>query len=165
MRRISLLAALLLLAAACSGAGRDIRTETRFPDDEGIVADVNFARIVLDERRSYKISAEVASFSTHNGAVIPVLSWKGKYVHVGLDGKTAVWIAGIGLPDRSVGPPVVHYTNGLFLRVDSRRRAIFADGTVLKLARGVNTPPPKTTVTARIDPAKHLVIEMVWEAP
>lgn len=163
MRRVLVAALVLLLAASCSGGGDggpSAGPAPRFPDDEGVVTNVNFERIELDGSRRYPISATISSFSTYNSKVISLLSWKDAYVHLGLDGKdTAVWVAGIGVVDTSADPPVVVYTSGLLKRVDAKRRAIFEDGTVLRLGSGVEAPRPGTRVTATIDAARHLVIK------
>lgn len=137
----------------------DFTQVPRFPDDQGIVTQVDFTLIELDNGREYKVSPAIQSFSTYTGQMSPLLSWKDKYVHLGVeDGETAVWIAGIGVLDRSVDPPVVYYTNGIFRNVDEQGRAMFADGTVLRLAEGVETPPANSRVTAVIDPRRHIIV-------
>lgn len=139
--------------------------EPRFPDDQGIVTDINFSVVELDGERRLPILEEVESFSTYTRRAQPLLSWKDKYVHVGLDREGGVrWIAGIGVLDRTMDPPAIHYTGGLLIRIDRNGKAIFEDGTVLQLGSALERPPPGSTVRATIDPAKHEVIDVAWEA-
>lgn len=126
------------------------------------MTEVDLSRIVLDGNKKFEISPEVQSFSTYNRTVIPLLTWEGKYVHIGLEDKTVVWIAGIGPVDTSQNPPLVYYTNSVYLEKRGSS-AIFLDGTVLRLAEGVEVPPSETIVKATIDPAKHVVIDLFWE--
>lgn len=164
MRGVALGTLLLLLVACGPREGIFESGKPRFPDAEGIVTEIDFKRVVIDEKRTYEISPAVESFSTYNGKVASLLSWKHTYVHLGLDGdETVEWIAGIGVLDRSREPPVVHYTGSKIERVDGRSRAIFEDGTVLRLKRGQERPPKGTPVRATIDPESDLVIELVWE--
>lgn len=156
---------LLILGVVLSGCGRDTEVEfpkrVRYASDQGVVSQIDFAKIRLDDKRSYSIREDVQSFSTYNGKVTPLLSWKDKYVHIGVDDdKNVLWVAGIGVLDRSVDPPVVYYSNGLLRRVDDKRRAIFDDGTVLQLDKDVKVLPAKSRVTAEIDSVRHVVTEL-----
>jgi hypothetical protein len=60
---------------------------------------------------------------------------------------------------RTGAPPVVYY-NGVLVRRDGPR-AIFRDGTVLRLAAGVTPPVEQGLVRAEIDPALHTVRAVV----
>lgn len=83
----------------------------------------------------------------------------GQYVQLGLNGKKVEWMAGIGVVVRGEAPPVVYY-NGVLVRVDGDR-AIFRDGTVLKLADGVTSPVESGLLRAELDPALHRVRALV----
>jgi hypothetical protein len=150
----------LLLLAGCPRARVDYSKQARFPDDEGQVTDVSFEQMRIEGKRRHPIDSEVQSFSTYNGVVTPLLSWKDKYVHVGLNREgNAIWIAGVGVIDRGVDPPVVHYTNGLLKKVEGHRM-IFADGTVLRVAPGVQIPAVNSRLNVTIDANRHLVVDL-----
>lgn len=155
--------ALWLLIAACSrGGGEELVLDgrPRFPDAEGVVEEISFERIVLDGGRSYRVSKELRSVSTYDLAPVPMLHRKGQYVQLGLDGDEAAWMAGIGVVVRApAASPVVFY-NGHLLRTE-RDRAVFRDGTVLRLAGGVESPVAEGLVRAEIDPARHEVRALV----
>lgn len=163
MRRATLylLAFLLISCARQTAKVDDYSKQTRFPDDEGTVTAVDFEDIQIDGSRKHPIRPDVQSFSTYTGKITPLLGWMGKYVHVGLDheGRT-IWIAGIGVVIDATDRPTVLYLNGELLRVDSQNRAIFRDGTVLRLDRGVTPPSRKKPLKATIDPARHVVVEL-----
>lgn len=150
----------LALLAACSsggdGASLKLDGSPRRPDDQGVATEVGRERIVLDGKRSYSVSAQLKSFSTQTLETVPLITRKGQYVQVGLDGKTVVWIAGIAgvIPSK---PPRVHY-QGSLVRVDGSD-AIFKDGTVLRLGQSAAGSKPGS-YTALIDPGSHLVVEM-----
>ncbi len=159
---------LLLLAGAltlvgCSSKSDEERVvldgRPRFPDAEGVVEQISFERITLDGGRSYEVRKDLQSFSTYDLAAVPMLHRLGQYVHLGLDGKEAAWMAGIGVVVRGPAPPVVFY-NGFLLRLDGDR-AIFRDGTVLKLADGVTSPVESGLLRAELDPALHRVRALV----
>lgn len=155
---------ILLLALACCSRRQttDYSKTERFPDAEGIVTSVDFERIRLDEDPPHVIDRSVQSFSTYNGKVAPLLSWKSKYVHLGLgDRGRVIWVSGIGVVVDDPETPVVYYTEGVVERVDSKGRVIFQDGTVLTLDGSVEKPAPKSKVTAKIDPQKERVIELL----
>lgn len=130
----------------------------RIPDDEGVVTSINFERVTLDGAHVYKISKIVESFTTGSHLTTPLAHWKGRYVHIGLDGKkAAVWIAGIGVVAK-VQPPYVAYT-GVFDRV-KQGRAIFTDGTALKLGPGVTPPPHGQRSLVILDPEKKFALSI-----
>lgn len=154
---------LLLLLACATPEPVDFSKSNRFADDQGIVTDIDFESVQLDGSRKHTIDPEVQSFSTYNGKVTPLLSWKQKYVHVGLDeNKAAIWISGIGVVDRTADPPIVRYANGLLKSIDSRRNAIFADGTVIKLSKDLEIPPDPEghRLNIQIDPVSHEALSM-----
>jgi hypothetical protein len=119
---------------------------------------VTFRRITLDGTRTYAVSPRLRAFSTYTRQLEPMLSREGQYVQVGLDGRTMVWMAGVAAVVPTT-PPTVYYI-GRMVKVDRARRAAFADGTVLRLAPDVPTNE-RRRVRARIDPARHLVVELV----
>ncbi len=131
----------------------------RLPDAEGVVEQISFEEITLDGGRTYDVSRQLQSFSTYDLAATPMLHRLGQYVHLGLDGGTVEWMAGIGVVVRGPGAPVVYY-NGFFLRRDGGR-AIFRDGTALRLADGVTVPNGQGLLRAELDPARHEVRALV----
>jgi hypothetical protein len=155
---------LALMLVGCSRGGEEnhfvLDGSPRFPDAEGVVEEISLDRITLDGHRTYKVAKDLASFSTYDLSPTPMLHRQGQYVHLGLDGDTATWMAGIGVvvrvPDK---PPVVYY-NGYLLKVDDGR-AIFRNGTVLRLAGGVKSPTDAVLLRAEIDPATHRVKALV----
>lgn len=143
----------------------------RIPDAEGVVEEISFERVALDGGRSFAVSKDLQSFSTYDLAAVPMLHRLGQYVHVGLKGKKVEWMAGIGVVVRNpTAPPVVYY-NGVLVRLENDR-AIFRDGTVLRLADGVTSPAesdaasggqvqPPSLVRAELDPGLHRVRALV----
>lgn len=166
MRRLMFVAIGMLLLVACvrqeEKPASILDKGPRYPTDEGVVTDINFERMELDGSRVYRISEAIESFTTRSHDVTPLLSWKNRYVHVGVnDQREAIWVAGIGVVTGD--PRVVVYT-GAFERVDAKGRAIFRDGTVLQLGEGVQAPSKKTEVVVNIDPSKHAVVMLREQA-
>lgn len=167
MRKLAFVALMVALAGlfACSKKdgpepARDIKGP-RHPDDSGVVTDVNRQRIELDGKRSYLVSPSLESFSTYDKKIVlPLLSWKSKFVHLGLSEKKVIWIAGIGVVDTTVSPAVVHYTLGVLERIDAKGNAILKDGTVFRLAPGVVAPRAGSTIRADIDPKTRMAVQM-----
>jgi hypothetical protein len=157
-----LLVSTVLLAGGCRRGGHPLVLDgrPRVPDAEGVVEEVSFDRITLDGGRSYGVRKDLQSFSTYDLAAFPMLQRQGQYVQLGLRGRQAAWMAGIGVVVRKPGAPPVVYYNGVLLRLDGRR-AIFRDGTVLRLADGVTPPVPQGLVRAEIDPTLHTVRSVV----
>lgn len=122
----------------------------RYPDAEGVLTEVSRERVALETGKRWRLVDQPQSFSTYTLAQVSLLARKGQYVQLGLDGDRVVWVAAIGAVTR-VDPPVVYY-NGELERVDDENRAIFEDGTVLRLAAGVTSPVEKGFVRAEIDP-------------
>lgn len=153
----------LLLASSCrrDQALVDFSQQVRNPDDQGVIVGIDFDRLELEGGVRYDIRTDVQSFSSYNGSVTPLLSWKQRYVHLGLDrDKKVLWIAGIGIVVDSEGRSVVLYSGGVLKELDRSGRMVFEDGTVLKLAEGVSAPERDSTVMAKIDPSTHEVIEV-----
>ena len=152
------------MLVACRPGGEHHRVvldgRPRLPDAEGVVENISFTRITLDGGRSYPVSKTLQSFSTYDLAAVPMLQRQGQYVQLGLDGHTVTWMAGIGVVVRAPGQPPVVFYNGFLLRVEGRR-AVFRDGTVLRLADGVTSPATGALVRAEIDPDRHEVRALV----
>ncbi len=133
----------------------------RFPDAEGVVASVTREEIVLDGDRRYAVAEGFKSFSTYTLALEPMLSREGEYVQLGLSDGEAVWMAGIG-GVLHTDPPKVLYEGRLVEINDGR--AIFRDGTVLRLGGDVGAPDDAEgdddadgLVLAEIDPHARVV--------
>ena len=135
----------------------------RIPDDEGVATALTTSSITLDDERTYPVSRRLVSFSTYNAAIEPMLNRKGHYVQIGTeeeDGREVmVWMAGIATVVRTAEPSV-YYTGTL--REVKDGRLIFRDGTVFRLADGIDPAPPTppASVFVRIDPARHVVVEV-----
>jgi hypothetical protein len=159
-----LLLVVLLLLAGCSRGGKEnafaLDGSPRFPDAEGVVEEISLDRITLDGDRRYKVSEDLASFSTYDLSTTPMLHRKGQYVHLGLDGDTAEWMAGVGVVVRVPDQPPVVYYNGYLLKIEDGR-AIFRNGTVLRLADGLKSPTDPGLIRAEIDPVRHRVRALV----
>jgi hypothetical protein len=154
---------LLVVVGACSrGGGEELVLDgrPRFPDVEGVVTEISFERITLDGGRSYRVSDQLRSFSTYDLAPVPMLHRKGQYVQLGLDGDEVAWMAGIGVVVRAPGRAPVVFYNGHLLRIEGRR-AVFRDGTVLRLGKAVKSPVAEGFVRAEIDPFRHRVRSLV----
>lgn len=153
--------ALVLFVATlgCSGEGGSVITETRFPDDEGVVTAVTLERMELGGERAYTISTGVESFKSRSHEVTQLLFWDGKYVQLGLGGDDeVVWIAGLGTVTRT-DPPIVRYS-GVFEEIDPETgRAVFEDGTTLAVAEGLDPPSSGTEVAVIVDPAATAITE------
>lgn len=158
IRRLIVAALVGLLLAACSSddsGAIKLDGSPRVPDDQGVATSAGRDKIVLDEKRTYKVSPSLQSFSTFTTETRPLATWVGQYVHIGLKGDTVTWIAGIAgvVPTK---PPRVHYP-GRLKEIDGDK-AVFEDGTVLTLAPKVK--PPVGQLTALIDPKTHKVVEV-----
>lgn len=151
----------MALQAGCTGSEPiDHREEVRFPDDQGIVTAVNFDEITLDGERSFPISDEVDSFTTRGHDTTPLVHWQDRYVHIGIDADgLVIWVAGIGIVVEEDDARVVLYT-GVFEGLDEDGNAIFQDGTVLRLAEGIEPPGVGDEAAARIDADTDQVIEL-----
>jgi hypothetical protein len=153
----------VMALAGCSGGDEDrfaLDGSPRFPDAEGVVERISTERITLDGGRSYDVAPDLVSFSTYDLGPTPMLHRTGQYVQLGVDGHTAQWMAGIGVVVRAPGKAPVVYYNGYLLDVQDGR-AIFRNGTVLRLADGVKSPADTGLLRAEIDPARHRVRALV----
>lgn len=163
MRRLAAVVALVILPlAAC-----DSRTPApvvrldgtaRFPDDEGIATALDRNSITLDGERRYKVSDELRSFSTYTRELEPMIGRRNQYVQIGVVGDEMVWMAGVSRVIKVRGEPAVFYT-GRFREV-ARGRFVFTDGTTFAVAPGVARPGTRRSVTVRIDPETHRIVEI-----
>lgn len=158
-RWLGVVALVLTAPGACSGGGDErlvLDGSPRHPDVEGVVEAVTVDQITLDGGREYKVSSALQSFSTYDLAASPLLSRKGQYVQIGLQGKTAEWMAGIGVVVRAPGADPVVFYNGILVETDGDE-VTFQDGTVLTLAKGVKPPVETGPLRAEIEPTSHQV--------
>jgi hypothetical protein len=148
VRRLGLALLLVVVAAAACGddGDSDERVEARLPDVEGVVVAVDDDELELDDSRAYEIGEGASSVSTYTLDEVPVRL--DTYVHVGLDDDGRVeWIATIGIV-ADTDPPGITYTGTLVEVIDGR--AVFADGTALKVPPDLDPDPG--FVTAILDP-------------
>jgi hypothetical protein len=164
---VVLAAALLAGAGGCGddsrGGGVALDGSPRVPDAEGVVAAIgpDFSTLTLEGGRTYRIPKDVQSFSTIDGSTQPLRRRVDQYVHVGLDGDTMVWIAGISAVIDTGGTKAVYY--GGELRNIAGSRLEFTDGTVLRVAKGVTVPAEAEgkRVLATIDPQQRVIVTLV----
>ena len=158
VRVVAALVTATLLVGACSKDERAtlvLDGSTRRPDAEGVVDQVSSSHLTLEGKR-YPLSSKLQAFSTYTLEAVPVLARRHQYVQVGLDDGTIVWLAAFGAVVRVPGSePTVYYT-GVFRRMEGGR-AVFRDGSALRLAGGTAAPKPGTRVRADIDPERHEV--------
>lgn len=129
----------------------------RFPDAAGVVTDISAQSVQLDDGSTYAISPEVESFTSKEHLVTALLRWKdGWYVHIGLEGDSVIWIAGIGLARGDSGQ--VNYP-GVFDRME-RGHAIFADGTAFMADEGVEPLPEDSEALAIVDVQRDVIVEL-----
>lgn len=148
-----------LVSCGGSGGPRHVVLDgrPRYPDAEGVVTSVSRSRITLDGGRTYKVSADLESFSTYDLQPISLFQRDKQYVQIGVHGGAVTWLAGIGAVVRIPGQaPFVSYV-GRLKAIDSDHRAIFFDGTVLRLAAGVQATPGGGPGRVLIDPDRHVV--------
>lgn len=139
----------LVAVAAVAGACRSsddgavkLDGSPRVSDVQGVITQATPTMIELDGER-YEVDKDVVVFSTYNRKIIGLSRAIGDYVHVGLEGKKAVWIARVGRVLRTdPAKPVVIY-QGTLKRV-AASRLDFTDGTVLTLAKGLTVPASRT---------------------
>lgn len=147
--RATIVALVVLVAAACGG-GVGEPADTSFvaldgsprpPDAAGVLTAIaaDNSTITIDGEHVYELHESLQSFSSVDGSTQPVRSRVGQYVHVGLDGETALWLAGIGAVTRIDGrPQTVNYI-GTIKAVDGRQITM-VDGAVFELADDVEVP-------------------------
>jgi len=158
-----------LTAVACGGgeptASIKLDGSPRVSDDEGVVTsvDVEGRRLILDGERDYEVAEQLKSFSALDLSTQPLADAEGAYVQVGLNGDVVVWIGRIAklVPTE---PPAAFYVGrfGSITDIDGERRVVFGEGTVLRLADGVEAPEGAAgqILQAQIDPATHSVVAL-----
>lgn len=158
MGRAGAAVALCVVLVACEGGGNDGRVvldgRPRHPDVEGVVEEISTSHVRLRGGRRYKVTRKLQAFSTTTLEPVPVLRRRGHYVQLGVEGDTAVWLAAFGAV-LELNPPVVPYVG--FLEAIRGDRAVFRDGTVLRLAPGAARVEPNRHARAEIDPEKKQV--------
>ena len=153
---------LLLTTAACQRDADpapvvDLDGSPRIPDAEGVVRTVDRRHNELDGGRSDPQSPDLQSFHSKTRAAISVLQRKGEYVQVGIDDGTVVWVAAIGAVVPLDRPTVFYQGTVSDL---SAGRVTFDDGTVLRVARGVDAVEG-SFVRAELDPSTKQVVALV----
>ena len=156
---------MFVVSAGCGGGGASHRAvldgSPRYPDREGVVTEVSLTSLVLNGKERFKVDPKLQCFSTYTLESVPLLGRKNQYVQLGVDGKKVTWVASfaavVHLPGQA---PVVFYT-GRLVRVDDQHRAVFRDGSVLRLAAGVTAPRSASILRAEIDPATQRVRALV----
>ena len=164
--RVAVAALTLVLAVACSkGApAPDIVLDGRphAPGDEGVLSALTERTLSLDSRRDYRLSPKAKAFAAASLQKVPLGGRLGQYVQVGLVKKTVVWIATFSAVVQLPGKPPVAFHIATLKQVDAERRAVFADGTVLRLDSTVELPATlPAMVRAAIDVATHSIRELV----
>lgn len=153
------MALVLLVPSACRGEApgrRDILDGApRRPSDEGVATTLTFRGITLDGSRSYSISPDLIAFSTYTLQLEPLLAARGQYVQVGVKGRTVMWMARLGGVVRTSRGRRAFY-DGVLTRYE-RDRAVFRDGTVLRLGARVPRIEVGVLVEAEIDVGTHRV--------
>jgi hypothetical protein len=163
MRRagaVALGALLVLAVGGCRSTSTPVHVALdgtpRRPTDQGIATKVSRSSLTLDGRRAYKVSPDLQSFSTYSLATTPLAEKQGQYVEIGARGGTVYWIASIA---DVLGGKTVYYT-GRLRRIEKSGDAVFADGTVLRLAPPLRRSALRGQVVARIDAQVHEVVEL-----
>ena len=159
-------AALLLVACSSGPPAPHIKVDgsPRYADDEGIITrfDENTLRITIDGKRRYVISEKARVFATSTLQPVGLRGRIGQYVQVGLAEKQVVWVATFTQVVQLANTPALAFEVGTLVRVDSRHRAVFKDGTVLRLASGTALPATLPAhVRADIDAGAHSIRELV----
>jgi hypothetical protein len=132
----------------------------RRADDVGVVTKVSLDQVVLDGKRTYRVSKKLQCFSTANLQSIPLLSLHNRLVQVGAHDGTVDWVAAFAAVVRVEGqPPTVFYVGRL--RSVTGNEARFVDGTVLRLGPQVVPPKPGGQVRADIDPSSGAIRQLV----
>jgi hypothetical protein len=156
--------AVLLLGTACSSSSSGrvaLDGSPRFPDREGVVTEVSLSGLTLNGHDRFTVDRRLQCFSTYTLESVPLLGRKNQYVQVGIKGHRVVWMASFAAVIRLPGQrPVVYYT-GHLVKVDVQHRAIFRDGTVLRLGSNVSAPPGTAVLRAEIDTSTQRVVNLV----
>ncbi|MBA3655409.1 MAG: hypothetical protein H0W70_14595 [Actinobacteria bacterium] len=163
----------LAIAVAVGGAGCHHASNTssprlvldgrpRYADDQGVVTTLDSQHIVLDGKRSHRLTDKVRVFATATMEPVPLSGRLGQYVQLGLKGDTIAWVATFTAIVQLPGTPRLAFHIGTLERVDAKRRAIFRDGTVLALDEEAAAPPSvPVKVRADIDVDLHRIRELV----
>lgn len=115
----------------------------------GVVAEVSFTSLRLEDGRSFEIERDLQCFSTYTLEPLPLLGREGQFVHLGTQGRKVRWIASIGAVTRG-DDPAVFYTGTV--EAVTPDRLTFRDGTVIGRGRGVDPPAKGSFVVVEVDP-------------
>jgi hypothetical protein len=151
--RRSLVAVLLAGLAACShGDDTPRAVKARIPDVEGVVTAADRDSIDVAGHH-YVLADDASSVSTYTLKAVPLRLHT--LVHAGLDDRGLVqWVATIGLVSTST-PPRVRYTGTV--RSVSDSRAVFTDGTALRVAPDLHLPTA-AFIAVQIDPTTATIV-------
>lgn len=161
-KRVAALAVLALLLGGCGGDDAASKTfvpdgSARLPDAAGVVVKASAKGLTLDRERAYKVSPNLAAFSTFNSRPVQLASVVNNFVHVGIEDDTVVWLALIGPVDTDAGGLRTTLYQGT-LTSTRGSRLYFRDGTVLQLEPGLRMPDDALGLTtAHIDADSGLV--------
>jgi hypothetical protein len=132
----------------------------RYPDDEGVLRGLTRRELVLDERH-YKVTENLQAFSASTMETVGLGNRLSQYAQIGVNGKTAVWIAMYSAVAQLPGRPALAFHIGTLSRV-AKDRVVFKDGSVLKLRHNSRTPAqPGAVVRAEIDVKRHRVDKLI----
>lgn len=161
-------AAAALLAAFSIAACGDTAPPTsvtldgtpRVPDGSGIVVEAGADRLELAEGTIFGYAEEFVSFATATQELVPVRGTPGDFVLYAVHDDELRWL-GVVSAVVTVDGERRAYHGGRFVERDEEQRLVFADGTVLPAAPGLEDPPTGRVSTVTIDPERGLVIGVV----
>lgn len=152
----------LLLAAGCSKPSAPpiaLDGSPRRPNAEGVVTEVTFDKLTLDGSRTFRVHPKLQCFDSATLRTVPLLQRKGTYVQLGVAGETVRWLAGYSAVVELPGQPAMAFHVGTVVRSEAGE-IVFRDGSVLKVAPGVQPAPAGAVARADIDVARHAVIAL-----
>ncbi|GAC1586999.1 MAG: hypothetical protein NVS3B21_01550 [Acidimicrobiales bacterium] len=170
--RWTIVATASCLLAACTGGGA-VRpaivldgSPHRF-NAAGVVTSADRRHVVLDDRRSYAVDPKLVVFDAGTLQVSPLVDAVGRFALIGTRGRRVVWLEPLSVVVTLPGAAPAVLTFGSLARIESgppSRSAVFADGTVVPLASGIQLPEGvvlPARVRADIDPVSHMITALV----
>lgn len=146
-----------VVAVGCRSEPESIFEQTRSPDAEGVVEEIGPGGLKLAGGQGFEIDAAVQAFTTRSHDQVALGALKGRYVHVGLNEQGRVaWIASVGIVPE--GQDRVYYTGVPDRRDDDR--VVFEDGTVLRVAPGVDVPELDGEWAVVLDVNRKAIVEL-----